>query len=43
MYKLNVDQLIDDLTQRTFYYFKLINDEQHQQQEVEKWKMSLDG
>lgn len=36
MYKLNVDQLIDDLTQRTFYYFKLINDEQHQQQEVEK-------
>ena len=36
MYKLNVDQLIDDLTQRTFYYFKLINDEQQQQQEVEK-------
>ena len=43
MYKLNVDQLIDDLTQRTFYYFKLINDEQHNNKKWKKWKMSLDG
>ena len=38
MYKLNIDQLIDDLTQRSFYYFKLTNDENPEKPEEKEEK-----